>query len=373
MKKNNPRNKSFDYHIYVAGPLFTPGDRYYLEIIEQICKQCKFSTYLPHRDAGLAPSDGSLTLPFFEKDVKELLKADIVVSILNGTDVDSGTAWELGYAYAKDKILIGIYDDTRIYKPLASFNLMISTSTNILNSVEDLKNELVFIRETYLDTQNSFSRSLHKDINLVKKIIDKLNLDFNSTTPETFGYKYPAICCLDAVLSINRQYKTFVVPRITEFRNKHPNIKNLKQLLDLIELCGIEKFANDILNYRHYERVELLRKLILKLLDIRKTSSNPADELISLRNWAQLEGINGYKTLNIKGIGIATYQYLRMLMGVDTTKPDIHITKFLEEKLNKKLKPEDCITIIEGVSKKMCIPAICVDHAIWKMQSEHDN
>ena len=33
-------------------------------------------------------------------------------------------------------------------------------------------------------------------------------------TPEEFGYSNPVLICMDAVLSINRKYYSFVVPRI---------------------------------------------------------------------------------------------------------------------------------------------------------------
>jgi nucleoside 2-deoxyribosyltransferase len=42
-----------------------------------------------------------------------LNSSDIVVAVLDGVDVDSGTAWEIGYAYAKGKPVIGLRTDFR--------------------------------------------------------------------------------------------------------------------------------------------------------------------------------------------------------------------------------------------------------------------
>jgi nucleoside 2-deoxyribosyltransferase len=39
--------------------------------------------------------------------------SDIVVAVLDGVDVDSGTAWEIGYAYAKGKPVVGLRTDFR--------------------------------------------------------------------------------------------------------------------------------------------------------------------------------------------------------------------------------------------------------------------
>lgn len=144
------RRKKSNRLIYIAGPLFTPGDRIYLEEIDHLCKKCGYKTYLPHRDAGLVPADGSSTLPFFEKDKKNLDNAEIILAVLNGNDVDSGTAWELGYAFAKNKILLGIYEDTRIDKPLAYFNIMITSSTKIFDNKKEIVAELTRIAKTII-------------------------------------------------------------------------------------------------------------------------------------------------------------------------------------------------------------------------------
>ena len=38
---------------------------------------------------------------------------DVVVALLDGTQVDDGTAWEIGYAFAKGKPVVGIRTDFR--------------------------------------------------------------------------------------------------------------------------------------------------------------------------------------------------------------------------------------------------------------------
>lgn len=44
--------------VYIAGPLFTQGDRWFLEKTDDLLQNHGFVTYLPHRDGGLCPSDG---------------------------------------------------------------------------------------------------------------------------------------------------------------------------------------------------------------------------------------------------------------------------------------------------------------------------
>lgn len=48
-----------------------------------------------------------------EKNKHDIEKADAILAILDGVDVDSGTAAEIGYAFAKKKLIIGYRGDIR--------------------------------------------------------------------------------------------------------------------------------------------------------------------------------------------------------------------------------------------------------------------
>jgi nucleoside 2-deoxyribosyltransferase len=123
--------------IYVAGPLFTEGERWLLERIDEACRQAGYETYLPHRDAGVFDRDSDSSF-FFQQDLHRLQEADVVVAVLNGFDVDSGTAWEMGYFYALGKrAIIGYLHDSRLPHPEAQINPMVVNSLQAL--VHDLE------------------------------------------------------------------------------------------------------------------------------------------------------------------------------------------------------------------------------------------
>lgn len=124
--------------IYISGPLFTPAERVYLEKIDEICQFLGLSTYLPHRDAGFGLAVGASVKQFFMKDLEMLIHSKHVVAVLNGPDVDSGTAWEIGYAYACKKPILGIREDIRI----GDVNLMIDCSIKIVTSFSELERQL---------------------------------------------------------------------------------------------------------------------------------------------------------------------------------------------------------------------------------------
>ena len=125
---------------YIAGPLFDDHEREYLEKISQIVESYGISTFVPHRDAGLVTGDFTFEkkVKVFDVDMEYLGPADIVIALLTGRDVDSGTAAEIGYAYKAGKRLIGISANT--IKPINNFVWGIfNYGEDIVESLDDLK------------------------------------------------------------------------------------------------------------------------------------------------------------------------------------------------------------------------------------------
>ena len=145
--------------IYLAGPLFSEHERKFLEeITESLAKGLGLhpenDVFLPHRDVGDVGVHGKGRKEVFSKDLEHLDEAIVVVALLDGSDVDSGTAVELGYAFAQGKKIFGILTDWRRWNPLnevENINNMIwgvcGKGKRIYQKVnkeliEDLKNEL---------------------------------------------------------------------------------------------------------------------------------------------------------------------------------------------------------------------------------------
>jgi len=105
--------------VYVAGPLFSQAEREFSErIVDILTRRANLSPstnfFLPHRDGGelgKGPSRNNI----FELDLSKIDGSDVVIALLDGQDVDSGTCIELGYAYAKGKKIFGILTDFRSY------------------------------------------------------------------------------------------------------------------------------------------------------------------------------------------------------------------------------------------------------------------
>jgi nucleoside 2-deoxyribosyltransferase len=131
MEMNAPR-------VYVAGPLFDEGERWWIEKVETLVADEGFITFLPHRDNP--PKDEHNVRQIFENDKRGIDDCDVVVASLNGVITDDGTAWELGYAYAKGKYIIGLHTDWRMRFAHEVVNLMLECSTDrMVRSLDELR------------------------------------------------------------------------------------------------------------------------------------------------------------------------------------------------------------------------------------------
>jgi nucleoside 2-deoxyribosyltransferase len=106
--------------VYIAGPLFSDAERSYLELmVKELANSSNLDPdadfFLPHRD-GRELGKGPTRKDIFELDTMQVNSAKIVVALLDGQDVDSGTCVELGYAYAEGKKIFGLLTDFRAYK-----------------------------------------------------------------------------------------------------------------------------------------------------------------------------------------------------------------------------------------------------------------
>jgi nucleoside 2-deoxyribosyltransferase len=66
----------------------------------------------------------------FASDVRGLDWAEAIVACLDGPDPDSGTCWELGYAYAMKKLSIVYRTDFRLFEGSDKINLMMTESAD---------------------------------------------------------------------------------------------------------------------------------------------------------------------------------------------------------------------------------------------------
>jgi nucleoside 2-deoxyribosyltransferase len=95
--------------VYVASPLgFTEAGREF--VANRLLPALAGAGFTPIDPFALEPAAGAT---IGETNVRALDGADVVLAVLDGPDVDSGTAAEIGYAFARDKPIVGYRSDLR--------------------------------------------------------------------------------------------------------------------------------------------------------------------------------------------------------------------------------------------------------------------
>jgi nucleoside 2-deoxyribosyltransferase len=130
--------------VYIAAPLFTDAERTFNY---RLCAKLSefLDCYLPQRDGVLladAVLDGAdrkeTSRIVFDCDISAIHRANFVIAVLDGAEVDAGVAVEIGVSWALGKSVFGLRTDSR--RPVCGgLNPMIEGAcSGIATSIEDL-------------------------------------------------------------------------------------------------------------------------------------------------------------------------------------------------------------------------------------------
>jgi nucleoside 2-deoxyribosyltransferase/predicted secreted protein len=136
------------YKVYLAAPLFSEAERRFNTTISDLLKARFFRVHVPQEIGDCSSSrDDENHAMIFRENLHALNASDIVVAIIDGADADSGTAWEMGYAYAQGKRVIALRTDFRRVGDRERVNLMLELSSTVYTSEYDLISELTPFKE----------------------------------------------------------------------------------------------------------------------------------------------------------------------------------------------------------------------------------
>ncbi len=216
-----------------------------------------------------------------------------------------------------------------------------------------------------------------KDIGIEKADLDAVAEGVRRLGPDVRGYgtvdpawsRSTAVLVIDCVLSLNRKYDAFVVPRLDAFVEKHPDISTINELASLMKSYATpHAFMQQELNFNYEDRANTLQSVVDFVCKIVEETSDVQEEK-TLKQWAINAKPHEYQDLNISGFGIAGFQYLRMLFGADTTKPDVHIIRFVSNLLDRDVSALEALNILEVSSTQLGLSVRDVDTYIWEISA----
>ncbi len=131
------------YRVYLAGPLFSDAERNWNIRIAEFLRSYAYDVYLPQEVGDSTAMRGmDAHQEIFSQNHTALDASDLVVAVIDGADADSGTAWEMGYAYARGIPVYAIRTDFRIAGATELVNLMLEQSAVVTRSLQELHDAL---------------------------------------------------------------------------------------------------------------------------------------------------------------------------------------------------------------------------------------
>ncbi|MGB9636579.1 MAG: hypothetical protein ACPL1Y_04965 [Thermoplasmata archaeon] len=171
-----------------------------------------------------------------------------------------------------------------------------------------------------------------------------------------------------AFTSIGLNYFTAVVPKVKEFDKKFVVSERIKNLRDLshTDINELEKVWK---NKRSWRIAKEIGTYLSNLDD---------DDRAALRKWGKESTLEHWEKDGIGricGVGLVTYQYLRMMGGVDTVMPDKIVKRVVNEILVKGGRPpvENDIEFVketERLARECGYRPIEVCWMTWLVQEE---
>lgn len=176
----------------------------------------------------------------------------------------------------------------------------------------------------------------------------------------------PPVRVLDCVLSLNRQYMKVVLPRVTAFWKRFPEVVECEHLRDrMLAARSPAAFLADACNLRDARRADMLLGVTEYLIDIQRRFDGPTQHE-RLSAWARWARPGDYLATGVPGFGLAGFQYLRMHFGADTTKPDVHIVGYVVKALGRKVSAIHALYILERAAELSGQSARRLDALIWE-------
>lgn len=169
----------------------------------------------------------------------------------------------------------------------------------------------------------------------------------------------PGLVLLSVILAAHRNYTKQVEPCIDRLRKQRFNTFN-----DLKTKTQNFSYFSAFCGMNDYQKYGILVNLLNTIEKLKKSSGMTGDYEV-MEKWAK--DTNYYELGNdpigsIKGIGIATFQHLRMNFGANTVKPDQRVKEVLNKEFNFASNDDiDCINAVEQISEIVGKSALYLD------------
>lgn len=101
---------------YLANGLFSIGDRYVNEVLAKAIREAVpfIDLYVPQENAAINDkSNYADSLAIAEADLTSLKQSDVLIAVIDGVEIDSGVAAEIGAFSMLNRPIVALFSDVR--------------------------------------------------------------------------------------------------------------------------------------------------------------------------------------------------------------------------------------------------------------------
>ena len=175
-----------------------------------------------------------------------------------------------------------------------------------------------------------------------------------------------------AFTSIGLNYFHSVVPAVELFRKRLVKTGKINRFNDLVTADGTE-LETLWRNKRSWFAAKAISAYLVSL-----QTSTVISDMDAFIRWGRKTSLDGWRADpvgKIKGVGINTYQYLRMMAGIDTVMPDKIVKRVINGIFQEAGEPTpdsdiEFINVVEKVAPKLGYRPIELCWMTWLIQSE---
>ena len=176
-----------------------------------------------------------------------------------------------------------------------------------------------------------------------------------------------------AFTSIGLNYFTAVVPRIMKFEGELITTGKIQNLVDL----GAIRLNDAQLIWRNKRSWQVAKNVASYLHNL--AAAENLDDRAALRRWAASSCLERWREDPIgrtNGVGITTFQYLRMMGGIDTAMPDKIVRKVVKQILHEAdvdMPTEEDVGLVNTIDRMAILSGyrpIEICWMTWLIQSE---
>lgn len=185
-----------------------------------------------------------------------------------------------------------------------------------------------------------------------------------------------AMALITTVLAMRQRWDETARPRVEAFKANYADVKTLQDLKDLIHSMDEREFCKKVLNLKigrtPFWRYVLLNNLV-RAFTAYRIHKGFSDDWETIQHWAKnvnIRNLDNDMIGKINDVGLATVQNLRLICGIDTVKPDVHVKETLNE-----IGLGNEIEIVELLSELLGYPSVELDQIFWhwdKNRSQRD-